>query len=758
MEEVLQGKRILDHVLNNKVPHLTRLNLFPFSFSFLRQLDKEALNQYLEQLQNMWEAYLRTKGTIQQPLFLQHLDFLQQIQIWYIRNNVLNHTAQSRPRAAKPGVAKSGEPAQPFYNENRAHGVAGFDEDEGDEDEGENFEHEVMRGKRNWREWGRAEKNSMRHKSRRTREEEQEDGEGDRGHNKARRTAREDDGKKKKIRREEEANEEDQDQHATKRRNSEERDEEEMRKRTKRGSKSETGKKKKGKVIGASDEGDEETSDVEDSKRKGTKGDKKSKSRSDNIRKSFSPPLTSDLNQTEKRNGDDYTQGPEPFQSDSHNPPSPACPIPITLSTLTTSHLQGTNAVLPNRPSIPAFQNSTNLLMHGPGPNQSPNTAQSAHPDEETRPRLDQEGELAPASLSYRDASQILLNSRPPSYRVRPDSDFPHEGDLNEEMRDAQDHPYADENGIFHPSQLMHSQDALVPLPHMEDENMQHMLHQRLLQQRQQHYQHFSQDQHQMQHKQYQQYHQQQQRTYFNPRNSTTIENPVVSGKSEKRLSRYRSSPSKALLERMEAAIASRMHVLRREPPHPDNELTRRYTILGTTGSVYTIAISNLPSCNCPDSAKGHHCCHILFVLLKILKVSQHEAVLYQRALLNAELREIYKDAPPDPQSIIGSLPPYGVIPNQAPIAGDCPICCELFAFDGEPIVWCRGRCGSNMHKSCFEVYSQHESSPETDHTFCPVCECEWVYDASMKPPKRSSERDAKPKRSKKEKLKPTSP
>jgi hypothetical protein len=41
MEEVLQGKRILDDVMNKKLPHLSRLNLFPFSFSFLRQLDKE---------------------------------------------------------------------------------------------------------------------------------------------------------------------------------------------------------------------------------------------------------------------------------------------------------------------------------------------------------------------------------------------------------------------------------------------------------------------------------------------------------------------------------------------------------------------------------------------------------------------------------------------------------------------------------------------------------------------------------------------
>jgi hypothetical protein len=227
----------------------------------------------------------------------------------------------------------------------------------------------------------------------------------------------------------------------------------------------------------------------------------------------------------------------------------------------------------------------------------------------------------------------------------------------------------------------------------------------------------------------------------------------TASSKSEKRLSRYRSSPSKALLERMEAAIASRMHVLRRFPIHPEIELSRKYTILGTTGSVYTISISNLPSCNCPDSAKGHHCCHILFVLLKILKVSQHEAVLYQRALLNAELREIYKEAPPNPSATI-SIPPYGVAPVQAQLSGDCPVCCEAFvSYESEPIVWCKGGCGSNIHKSCFEIYATHTQQPQfPDKAFCPVCEVEWVSDGKI--PKKVPEKEVKPKRGKKEKPK----
>ncbi len=34
----------------------------------------------------------------------------------------------------------------------------------------------------------------------------------------------------------------------------------------------------------------------------------------------------------------------------------------------------------------------------------------------------------------------------------------------------------------------------------------------------------------------------------------------------------------------------------------------------GTTGNIYSITISQLPSCTCPDSRKGNQCKHIVYV------------------------------------------------------------------------------------------------------------------------------------------------
>jgi hypothetical protein len=38
------------------------------------------------------------------------------------------------------------------------------------------------------------------------------------------------------------------------------------------------------------------------------------------------------------------------------------------------------------------------------------------------------------------------------------------------------------------------------------------------------------------------------------------------------------------------------------------------FDIAGTTGNVYQVTISKVPSCSCPDAAKGNQCKHIVYV------------------------------------------------------------------------------------------------------------------------------------------------
>lgn len=62
--------------------------------------------------------------------------------------------------------------------------------------------------------------------------------------------------------------------------------------------------------------------------------------------------------------------------------------------------------------------------------------------------------------------------------------------------------------------------------------------------------------------------------------------------------------------------------------------LKEAFTVLGSTGNVYTVTIDKLPGCNCPDASKGNHCKHLIFVFLKCLAVKEESGLHYQKCVL----------------------------------------------------------------------------------------------------------------------------
>ena len=51
--------------------------------------------------------------------------------------------------------------------------------------------------------------------------------------------------------------------------------------------------------------------------------------------------------------------------------------------------------------------------------------------------------------------------------------------------------------------------------------------------------------------------------------------------------------------------------------------------------------LSKVPSCSCPDHAKGNLCKYILFVMLKVVGLESHSPSVYQAAYLMNELEDI---------------------------------------------------------------------------------------------------------------------
>lgn len=202
----------------------------------------------------------------------------------------------------------------------------------------------------------------------------------------------------------------------------------------------------------------------------------------------------------------------------------------------------------------------------------------------------------------------------------------------------------------------------------------------------------------------------------------------LAPGKEEKRMRGYVELLSDKYYRFLESANTQRMFVIDRERgvegschAHHDDCPCETVQIAGSTGNVYTVTISHLPSCSCPVGIfwkKGQEqCCkHVLYVLHHVLKAP--DELKYQNAFLTSELRELFANAPALPSVIADDEPKDG---NRKPVEDDCPICCMEFEAD-EEIVWCKAACGNNVHKGCFDQWAKTKAGNVT----CPFCRTAW--------------------------------
>lgn len=65
----------------------------------------------------------------------------------------------------------------------------------------------------------------------------------------------------------------------------------------------------------------------------------------------------------------------------------------------------------------------------------------------------------------------------------------------------------------------------------------------------------------------------------------------------------------KATQERADRVRLQRFFCVDRQRTSPISE---QFSVLGSTGNLYTVKVGHLPSCDCPDGAKGNHCKHLV--------------------------------------------------------------------------------------------------------------------------------------------------
>ncbi|KAI0748338.1 hypothetical protein C8Q80DRAFT_1270759 [Daedaleopsis nitida] len=209
----------------------------------------------------------------------------------------------------------------------------------------------------------------------------------------------------------------------------------------------------------------------------------------------------------------------------------------------------------------------------------------------------------------------------------------------------------------------------------------------------------------------------------------------------EKRGAMFKKACPKNIIDRVERVMSQRFFMIDRR--REGNALREEFSVLGSTGNVYTVVIDKKPSCDCPDASKGNHCKHILFIFLKgditVLQVTQRSGHWYQKALLTSELEDIFAHAPRAPAAIaherilnayaqatgkkVASSSQGGSKKRLPAEDDDCPICYDdMHKADEKTLTFCE-ECGNGLHTVCFQQWANNCKNGVT----CVFCRAKWV-------------------------------
>lgn len=161
--------------------------------------------------------------------------------------------------------------------------------------------------------------------------------------------------------------------------------------------------------------------------------------------------------------------------------------------------------------------------------------------------------------------------------------------------------------------------------------------------------------------------------------------------------------------------------------PDTENRIAEKVTI----GSPHT--------CTCAQHEKqSGFCVHLLFVLLKVLKIPDSSIYAKKMQFTDSEIDMILsgglhpapkRDKPQrikkNPTTIEGGGVPESKVERQVLNEDDmCPICQDDMKTD-EGITWCRTGCGNNIHAKCMKMYAQFKISKK-ELVMCPLCREDW--------------------------------
>ena len=220
----------------------------------------------------------------------------------------------------------------------------------------------------------------------------------------------------------------------------------------------------------------------------------------------------------------------------------------------------------------------------------------------------------------------------------------------------------------------------------------------------------------------------------------------------------YTSKPSEALKARLSEAENARLFVV--GTPGPTSFVLKAAAEEGERRKTLKVSIGSVHSCTC--GAREQPCVHVAFVMLRVFRLAPSDPRCWQASLIDSELEALVDsraaarrrlesssarqwgsaaaDGGADGSSDGGDPRDVRRRALEGEEGDPCPICYEEIdpaEDEAGELDWCRRSCGKSVHRRCFAMWADHQSSTSKKLT-CPHCRGDWASTPAPPPPKVS--------------------
>ncbi|GAB6029131.1 Mitogen-activated protein kinase kinase kinase 1 [Chamberlinius hualienensis] len=191
------------------------------------------------------------------------------------------------------------------------------------------------------------------------------------------------------------------------------------------------------------------------------------------------------------------------------------------------------------------------------------------------------------------------------------------------------------------------------------------------------------------------------------------------------------------VVRKVKKARKARLYLLQQPGPHS-------FVVGGDSPEHKYRVMVGPQTCTC---SRGPHCIHVLFIMLRVFRVSENDPLMFSKQLKNFEVESLFSSYEKVKQLRLQkteqkfSSDEFELVKKssteQLNIAcanneeGELCSICLLDMVDGESLVFCARGCRNKLHHRCISIWAE-ECKRQGEPFLCPLCRTPWEKDLQV--------------------------